>query len=150
MFAPTVRHGADLGYIPVVVADACGAGNQDAAQRSIENLKFAGDALISDTETILWGASKAIARSQCVNLGRRVARTLRLSLGDSFGSSLGLSVPALAALLVGNSELGEKICYPQPMRCCVLFFPIARVSVKPKVNQLNSEATPVSLACSSG
>ena len=29
---PTVRHGADLGYIPVVVADACGAGNQEAGQ----------------------------------------------------------------------------------------------------------------------
>jgi nicotinamidase-related amidase len=49
---PTARHGADLGYIPVVVTDACGAGNEEAAQRSIESLKFAGDALISDTETI--------------------------------------------------------------------------------------------------
>ena len=49
---PTARHGADLGYIPVVVTDGCGAGNEEAAQRSIESLKFAGDALISDTETI--------------------------------------------------------------------------------------------------
>jgi nicotinamidase-related amidase len=49
---PTARHGADLGYIPVVVTDACGAGNEDAAKRSIESLKFAGDALITDTETI--------------------------------------------------------------------------------------------------
>jgi biuret amidohydrolase len=49
---PTIRHGADLGYIPVLVTDACGAGSEDAAQRSIETLKFAGDALISDTETI--------------------------------------------------------------------------------------------------
>jgi nicotinamidase-related amidase len=49
---PTARHGADLGYIPVVITDACGAGNEEAAQRSIESLKFAGDALISDTETI--------------------------------------------------------------------------------------------------
>jgi biuret amidohydrolase len=49
---PTARHGADLGYIPVVVTDACGAGNEEAARRSIEGLKFAGDALISDTEAI--------------------------------------------------------------------------------------------------
>jgi biuret amidohydrolase len=49
---PTTRHGADLGYIPVLVADACGAGNEEAAARSIESLKFAGDALITDTETI--------------------------------------------------------------------------------------------------
>jgi biuret amidohydrolase len=49
---PTARHGADLGYIPVLVTDACGAGNEEAAQRSIESLKFAGDALITDTETI--------------------------------------------------------------------------------------------------
>jgi nicotinamidase-related amidase len=49
---PTARHGADLGYIPVLVTDACGAGNEQAATRSIDSLKFAGDALITDTETI--------------------------------------------------------------------------------------------------
>jgi len=49
---PTARHGADLGYIPVIVADACGAGNEEAAKRSIESLKFAGDALITDTDRI--------------------------------------------------------------------------------------------------
>jgi nicotinamidase-related amidase len=49
---PTARHGADLGYIPVLVTDACGAGDEKAAKRSIESLKFAGDALIAETETI--------------------------------------------------------------------------------------------------
>jgi biuret amidohydrolase len=49
---PTARHGADLGYVPVVVTDACGAGNEEAAKRSIESLKFAGDAIITDTKTI--------------------------------------------------------------------------------------------------
>jgi len=49
---PTARHGADLGYIPVIVRDACGAGNEDAAKRSIETLKFAGDAIITDTESL--------------------------------------------------------------------------------------------------
>ena len=49
---PTARHGSDLGYIPVLITDACGAGNEEAAKRSIESLKFAGDTLVSDTETI--------------------------------------------------------------------------------------------------
>jgi nicotinamidase-related amidase len=49
---PTARHGADLGYIPIIVTDACGAGDTQAAKRSIESLRFAGDALITDTETI--------------------------------------------------------------------------------------------------
>jgi biuret amidohydrolase len=49
---PTTRHGADLGYIPVLITDACGAGNEEAAKRSIENLKFTGDTLITDTDTI--------------------------------------------------------------------------------------------------
>jgi len=49
---PTARHGADLGYIPVLLTDACGAGNEEAAKRSVESLKFTGDALITDTETI--------------------------------------------------------------------------------------------------
>lgn len=49
---PTARHAADLGYLPIVVADACGAGHQGAAQRSLEGLAFAGDSLITDVETI--------------------------------------------------------------------------------------------------
>ena len=49
---PTARHGVDLGYIPVLVTDACGAGNEEAAQRSIESLKFAGDTVFTDTEKI--------------------------------------------------------------------------------------------------
>jgi nicotinamidase-related amidase len=49
---PTVRHAADLGYIPVVVTDACGAGNESAAQRSLASLEFAGDALMTDVEKI--------------------------------------------------------------------------------------------------
>jgi len=47
---PTARHAADLCFIPVIIADACGAGDEAAAERSIEALRFAGDAIISDTE----------------------------------------------------------------------------------------------------
>jgi biuret amidohydrolase len=49
---PTVRHGADLGYIPIVVTDACGAGNNEAAARALESLKFSGDAILTDVESI--------------------------------------------------------------------------------------------------
>jgi len=49
---PTARHAADLGYIPVIVTDACCAGNEEAARRSIESLIFTGDALLTDTKTI--------------------------------------------------------------------------------------------------
>ena len=49
---PTVRHGADLGYTPMVVKDACGFGHRDAADRSIASLEFAGDALFTSVETI--------------------------------------------------------------------------------------------------
>jgi nicotinamidase-related amidase len=35
---PTVRHGADLGFIPIVIEDACGHGHIEAAERSIENI----------------------------------------------------------------------------------------------------------------
>jgi biuret amidohydrolase len=48
---PTARHAADLGFIPVIIADACGAGEEAAAQRSLESLRFAGDAIISDVAT---------------------------------------------------------------------------------------------------
>jgi nicotinamidase-related amidase len=48
---PTVRHGADLGYIPVVIKDACGFGHCDAADRSIAGLEFAGDALLTTADT---------------------------------------------------------------------------------------------------
>ena len=49
---PTVRHGADLGLIPVVVTDACGAGNHAAAERSLDALATAGDAILTDIATI--------------------------------------------------------------------------------------------------
>jgi nicotinamidase-related amidase len=45
---PTVRHGADLGYIPIVVTDACGCGHAEAAERTLANLRYAGDALFTD------------------------------------------------------------------------------------------------------
>jgi nicotinamidase-related amidase len=47
---PSVRHGADLGYIPIVVRDACGAGHREAGERTIAALEYLGDALFTDVE----------------------------------------------------------------------------------------------------
>lgn len=45
---PTVRHAADLGYLPIVLTDACGAGNAEAGERTLAALRFSGDALLTD------------------------------------------------------------------------------------------------------
>jgi biuret amidohydrolase len=49
---PTARHAADLGIVPIVVRDACGHGNAEAAQRTIAALSFLGDAMITDVESV--------------------------------------------------------------------------------------------------
>lgn len=49
---PTIRHAADLGYIPVMVTDACGAGNEEAGQRAVSSLRFMGDAFFTSVEEI--------------------------------------------------------------------------------------------------
>jgi nicotinamidase-related amidase len=43
---PTVRHGADLGLIPILVADACGGGEAEAADRAMASMKYMGDAML--------------------------------------------------------------------------------------------------------
>jgi biuret amidohydrolase len=48
---PTVRHGADCGLIPIVIRDACGAGDHAAAERSLDALETAGDAILTDIST---------------------------------------------------------------------------------------------------
>jgi biuret amidohydrolase len=49
---PTVRHSTDLGYTPVVVRDACGAGDQVAGERALASIAFTGDAFIADTDEV--------------------------------------------------------------------------------------------------
>ena len=50
--APTVWHAVDLGLIPVVVTDACGGRDEQAMQRVLDDFRFSGDALLTDTATI--------------------------------------------------------------------------------------------------
>jgi nicotinamidase-related amidase len=45
---PTVRHAGDLGFISVVLTDACAAGDAQAGERAIETLRFLGDAVLAD------------------------------------------------------------------------------------------------------
>ncbi|GAB4583765.1 cysteine hydrolase family protein [Nocardia sp. IFM 10818] len=49
---PTVRHATDLGYLPIVVTDACGAGHPEAAERSLATLAFAGGSRTTDAATL--------------------------------------------------------------------------------------------------
>ncbi len=49
---PTCRQGADLGFWPILVQDACGFGNEEAANHSIASLKHMGDTTITDVKTV--------------------------------------------------------------------------------------------------
>lgn len=49
---PTVRHGADLGFIPIVATDACGGGHEHAGKQSLESMQFMGDALLCSVDDL--------------------------------------------------------------------------------------------------
>ena len=49
---PTCRQGADLGLAPILVRDACGFGNQEAANHSLAALAHMGDTTIIETKTV--------------------------------------------------------------------------------------------------
>ena len=50
---PTCRHAADLGIIPILVRDACGAGNPEAAEQVVyATLEHMGDTIVTDLATI--------------------------------------------------------------------------------------------------
>jgi biuret amidohydrolase len=49
---PTVRHGCDLGFIPVVVRDACGVVDEQAGQRSLASMDYAAMSFQTDVESL--------------------------------------------------------------------------------------------------
>jgi nicotinamidase-related amidase len=49
---PTCRQGSDLGFWPILVEDACGFGNEEAARHSLDSLRHMGDTIITDVETV--------------------------------------------------------------------------------------------------
>ena len=61
---PTVRHATDLGYVPVIIEDACGAGHAEAGARSLENLRFLGDTLFTNVDEITGLLRQKAAESQ--------------------------------------------------------------------------------------
>ena len=61
--APTVSHGTDLGYVPVVVADACGSVEEAARQRALADIDYTLMSLTTDAATfcrLLRGAAPAV------------------------------------------------------------------------------------------
>lgn len=50
---PTLFHGADLNYVPALIADACGARDEKARDCVLELARFGGDAIMTNTEEIL-------------------------------------------------------------------------------------------------
>lgn len=60
---PTCRQGADLGFWPVLVRDACGFGNEEAASHSLESLKHMGDTTITDSDTVCKLLGKGVAKA---------------------------------------------------------------------------------------
>ncbi|MES2055512.1 MAG: cysteine hydrolase [Pseudomonadota bacterium] len=52
---PSLRHAADLGFVPILIEDACGHGNAEAAARSVAALRFNGDTVITDVAAFVAG-----------------------------------------------------------------------------------------------
>ncbi|GEM34578.1 isochorismatase [Nocardia neocaledoniensis NBRC 108232] len=50
--APTVAHSTDLGFVPVVISDACGGRDEPGIARAYEEFAFQGNALVTDVATI--------------------------------------------------------------------------------------------------
>jgi nicotinamidase-related amidase len=55
----TCRHAADLGFIPILIRDACGCGHKEAADRAMATLEFLGDTVLIDMAEITGASDKA-------------------------------------------------------------------------------------------
>jgi nicotinamidase-related amidase len=49
---PRARDAADLGFLPVLIADACGSVNEGARKRSLDALAFGGNCIVMDSARI--------------------------------------------------------------------------------------------------
>ena len=47
---PTVRHATDLGFVPIVLTDACGAGSAEAGARTLDAMRFIGEAILTEVD----------------------------------------------------------------------------------------------------
>jgi biuret amidohydrolase len=62
---PTCRQGADLGFWPILVHDACGFGNAEAANHSLASLRHMGDTVVTDVDSVCDLLTKAAQTSYC-------------------------------------------------------------------------------------
>lgn len=60
---PTCRQGSDLGFWPILVRNACGFGNEEAANHSLASLQHMGDTTITDVETVCGLLAKCMKSS---------------------------------------------------------------------------------------
>ena len=49
---PTCRQAADLGFWPILIQDACGSGNEEAAKHSVASLRHMGDTIVTDVDAV--------------------------------------------------------------------------------------------------
>ena len=54
---PTCRHAADLGIVPIVIEDACGHGDQVAANPTFDALRFLGDTIVTTSSEFVGAIS---------------------------------------------------------------------------------------------
>jgi biuret amidohydrolase len=57
--APTVLHATDLGFVPMLIEDACGAGNAEAGSRVLESMRFVGEAMVTDVSAFVGTLARA-------------------------------------------------------------------------------------------
>lgn len=56
---PTVRHGLDLNYLPILVSDACGSRSQELKERSLATLTTTGEIRNFDTAGVVAAMQKS-------------------------------------------------------------------------------------------
>jgi nicotinamidase-related amidase len=49
---PTITNAIDLGYIPIVVADACGSVDKEARKRALADISYTGVSITTNTAAI--------------------------------------------------------------------------------------------------
>jgi nicotinamidase-related amidase len=50
---PTIRHGLDQNFLPILVTDACGAGDAELKEHSLRTLEHTGEVIAVETETLV-------------------------------------------------------------------------------------------------
>jgi biuret amidohydrolase len=61
---PTIRHGLDLNYIPILVSDLCGAKTEEARLRSLANLRATGEVVETSSSELIPLLAQASGRSE--------------------------------------------------------------------------------------